>query len=83
MRIANLKKVLAEEKECVICGKKFFRRRKKSKTTHIIGVRKTGSLTCSKECSRKRVVESNKVDRHKKKEKTPKDTSQLQGVKNG
>ena len=41
-----------EEKECIICRKKFFRRIKaRVRSKNEVGVKKVGTLGCSKECS--------------------------------
>ena len=40
-----------EEKECVICKKKFLRRTKKMHKKNGAGVRGYGTKTCSKKCS--------------------------------
>ncbi len=72
MRLINPKKALVEEKECAVCDKKFYRKKNRvstGKKNNMVGIRKLGSLTCSKECSRKRIAELNRIDRHKNKDK--------------
>ena len=47
---------LIEEKECVVCNNSFFRRTKsRVRNKNRVNVRKVGSVTCSKQCARKRI----------------------------
>ena len=59
-----------EEFECVVCHKKFLRR-KKSRVRHRnrVGVRKVGSVTCSKKCASNRLKLRDKKELKKQKEK--------------
>ncbi len=54
------KKALVEECKCTVCNRRFFRRKKKSKTTHMVDIRKTGSVTCSKRCASTKRIKQRK-----------------------
>jgi len=42
-----------EKMSCIVCGKDFYRQRKKRRMAD--GIRKSGCLTCSKDCARIRI----------------------------
>ena len=49
-------KQFTEEKKCIVCNRKFLRRTiTRVRTKNRLGVRKFGSLTCSKKCARERI----------------------------
>ncbi len=54
---------LVEEEVCVVCNSRFLRRIKsRVRSRNMVGVRKVGSLTCSKKCSMNRLKK--KINTH-------------------
>jgi len=52
----TFKKPFIEERVCIVCGKLFYRRiKKRTRHKNAPGIRKSGSLVCSKECAKERI----------------------------